>query len=445
VWAAVLPVGAAGLLLGAWWTLCGTNRWVLAFLAAAVLLPPLPLPGGDSGPHPAMAVALIGLAAGLARLPAWRFRLTGLSTPLLFFFWVLAASVPLAALYSGAPIALGTLARVGLAGIALYLFFYLSQGPGRELPPDRLVRWMFWTGVASAAFACLDFYFQWPAPARFAEQFVWLPQGVFRRAQGVFYEASTLGSFCNFLLVLIACLAARPAAERLGLRTLSLAGAAVILLTALMLSFSRAAVVSLGVALAVLAWFERDRLRSAAKAVLALGLAAFAGALVLWVLTPDFLGHYGARLRLSAEYLAEAPNQILSRRLETWQLLWGWIQQNPLETVWGIGYKTLPYTTLLGRPVIADNMYLSALIEVGWLGLAALLMLNGAILVRCWGHAKRGNGVQRLLGLWMFCFWCGQIVQMSSGDILTYWRILPAFFSALAILEREDPVSGPVF
>jgi hypothetical protein len=45
----------------------------------------------------------------------------------------------------------------------------------------------------------------------------------------------------------------------------------------------------------------------------------------------------------------------------------------------------------------------------------------------------------------MFCFWCGQIVQMSSGDILTYWRILPAFFSALAILEREDPVSGPVF
>ena len=48
--------------------------------------------------------------------------------------------------------------------------------------------------LVSGLFACLDFYFQFPAPARFAEQFVWLPGGVYRRAQGLFYEASTLAT-----------------------------------------------------------------------------------------------------------------------------------------------------------------------------------------------------------------------------------------------------------
>ena len=38
----------------------------------------------------------------------------------------------------------------------------------------------------------------------------------------------------------------------------------------------------------------------------------------------------------------------------------------------GIGYKTLPYTEYLGRPIIADNMYLSLLVETGVFGLLAL-------------------------------------------------------------------------
>jgi len=32
---------------------------------------------------------------------------------------------------------------------------------------------------------------------------VYLEEGVFRRAQGLFYEASTLGNFCAFFLVMI--------------------------------------------------------------------------------------------------------------------------------------------------------------------------------------------------------------------------------------------------
>ena len=38
-------------------------------------------------------------------------------------------------------------------------------------------------------------------PAGYGPQFVWLDSGVYRRAQGFFYEASTLGNFCAFFLV----------------------------------------------------------------------------------------------------------------------------------------------------------------------------------------------------------------------------------------------------
>src|SRR3979490_3034866 len=40
------------------------NLWLPMFFAAALLLPPLPIPLGDSGPHVAMAFAGLGLFAG---------------------------------------------------------------------------------------------------------------------------------------------------------------------------------------------------------------------------------------------------------------------------------------------------------------------------------------------------------------------------------------------
>src|SRR6185369_16749650 len=127
-----------------WWTLAGAGRWVPLFLAAALVLPPLPLPGGDSGPHPALLFAALGLWAGLLRLSDWRARAGWLSFALVLFCGVLFMSVPLAALYSGPQIASGSLVRVGLFGISLYVFFYLSYGPGRSLEAERVIRVLFW-------------------------------------------------------------------------------------------------------------------------------------------------------------------------------------------------------------------------------------------------------------------------------------------------------------
>ena len=107
--------------------------------------------------------------------------------------------------------------------------------------------------------------------------------------------------------------------------------------------------------------------------------------------------------------------------------------EHPWQTLFGIGYKTLPYTEYLGRPVIADNMYLSLLVETGVLGLAALVGLNGAILITCWRAMRRGS----FYGKWLFCFWVGEVVQMLTGDILTYWRVLPVYFWVLAQAAKD--------
>src|SRR2546425_1257467 len=63
-----------------WWIFIGpANRWLMTFLCAAILLPPLPIAIGDSGPHPCLLIAALGLIAGLLRLRDWRVPADGLS------------------------------------------------------------------------------------------------------------------------------------------------------------------------------------------------------------------------------------------------------------------------------------------------------------------------------------------------------------------------------
>src|SRR5690242_4788549 len=127
---ALAPLLLAGV---AWWTLAGApDRWLTIFLCAAILLPPLPIALGDSGPHPCLAIAGLGLVAGVIRLPDWRIPTGGLSRSIATLFFVLLLSSSLAAIYSGVPVALGTLARVMLFGISVYIFFYVTCRPSAQ-------------------------------------------------------------------------------------------------------------------------------------------------------------------------------------------------------------------------------------------------------------------------------------------------------------------------
>jgi hypothetical protein len=409
--------------------------WLTLFFASALLLPPLPIALGDSGPHLCLLFAAIGMLLGAMSLTHWRIRLCGLNAAFTALFGVLFASVAMAALHSGAVIAAASFARVALLGISIYIFFYTAYGPALTLNDQRAARRLYLFAALSALFACLDFYYQFPTPAGFEPQFVWLESGVFRRAQGVFYEASTLGNFCAFFLVMIAVAFSRPRADSPVSRKLLLAGGAVFF-GALVLSFSRGSVINLLVAGAVLAWINRRRVPLRRVAGI-LGICALAGAFLLWALLPQIAAMYWLRLTATGQYFFSATEQILSGRVASWRTLLAWTADNPWQLLFGIGYKTLPYTTYLDAPVVADNMYFSLLIETGIAGLACLIWLNTAILRACARAARVADPRRSFFGAWMLCFWSGETVQMLSGDLLTYWRVLPVYFFVLALAIRE--------
>src|ERR1051326_7916568 len=125
---AIAPTTTWRLILGApalvapavFWTIFSERRWIVLLFVCALLLPPLPIPIGDTGPHPALAVAALGLCAGLLRLREWDIRRDALPLAVIALFAILLASVALATSYSGVSIAAASLARVLLFGIAVY-------------------------------------------------------------------------------------------------------------------------------------------------------------------------------------------------------------------------------------------------------------------------------------------------------------------------------------
>jgi O-antigen ligase len=421
-----------------WRILKTPNYWLALFLASALLLPPLPIKLGDSGPHIALLFAAAGLWIGVLRLPEWRFQADALTTSLLILGGIMLSSVGMALLYSGGIIAAGSFARVLLFGISVFIFLYVRHGPGRidSSQGFRWIRLLFWGGMISALFACVDFYFQFPAPAGFEEQFVWLDTGVFRRAQGVFYEASTLGNICAFFLEMCAVALFRPRGDR-PFPPFALALGGVTFAAALVLSYSRGSLVNVAVAGAVLLWFYRDRI-AWRRLMLSVGILGTAGAAILGLAFPLFAQAYWIRLTSIAQFFSESPDMVLSGRVRSWELIGQFLISNPLHALLGVGYKTLPYSDFIGTTSVGDNTYLSLLTETGIAGLLAVIALNVAILAVAYKAARSSDKLRSFCGTCMLCFWAGQAVQMFSADLLTYWRVLPIYFFVLALAARPE-------
>jgi O-antigen ligase len=129
---------------------------------------------------------------------------------------------------------------------------------------------------------------------------------------------------------------------------------------------------------------------------------------------------------------------VLSGRVASWQSLVHFLAANPWHALAGVGYKTLPYSDFIGSTAVGDNTYLTLLAETGIAGLLAVLALNAAILIHAYRAARSGNELRSFCGTWMLCFWSGQVIQMFSADLLTYWRILPVYFFVLALASRRE-------
>jgi O-antigen ligase len=404
--------------------------WLACFFVVALAVPPAPMV--------ATGIVGLGLASGLIRLNQWIFERGFLPGALVVFFGMLAISLAPAMLYSGVEIASQSFARLALAGIALYVFFYTSAGPGRTragsgfegITSNPMLRVIYIAAVASAVFACIDFFYQLPAPQGTGAQFIWLDTGVFRRAQGLFYEASTLGNLCAFFVVMTAVALVR----RIGNRVVLLICGAVFM-AALFFSYSRSSLVSAALAIAALLWMERKQ-PAVKRMAMTAGAALAAMVVTLAWIFPDYMTAFWMRLRGSFAYALAGDGVFLSGRVDSWKVLANFVMEHPWHLIFGLGYKTLPYSDFVGTRVVADNMYLSVLVEAGIGGLAALVALNLAILTAGYRAARSREAERSFYGAWIFCFWIGESVQMLSADVLTFWRVLPVYFWVLAMAVR---------
>jgi O-antigen ligase len=421
------------------WIFYRPSRWLYLFFVCLLALPPLPAAGGgNSGIHVAPLAAAIGVLVGLIRLQSWRNLRGQLPLAFIVFLSVLLMSTGFAALYSGLPIATASLARVLLFSLGVYCFAYtLAASPGELPDPLRFTRFLFFLAAGVVVFACLDFYFQFPAPAGYGAQFVWVGEDVFRRAQGLFYEASTLGNFCAFFLVLIMVCLFHPKSDIPVAKPLLVAAGAVFTV-ALIFSYSRGSLVNLASAGVALIWLRKGGARIVGgRALAALSGVILAAGIAVWFLLPSFSANYWSRIAGSLQWISSSPDSVLSGRVSSWIFLGEFLGRQPWTAVLGVGYKTLPYSDYIGATVVADNTYIQLLVETGIIGLIAFLALHVVILRTGLRAARSARPTGRIFGEWIFCFWVGEAVQMLSGDLITYWRVLPVYFWVLAMAARE--------
>jgi hypothetical protein len=82
-----------------YWVLLRPTRWLVVFFCCLLLLPPLPLPLGNTGVHVAPLFALLGGLASLVWIREWRSWSQPLTPALLIFIFMLLESLAFAAIY----------------------------------------------------------------------------------------------------------------------------------------------------------------------------------------------------------------------------------------------------------------------------------------------------------------------------------------------------------
>jgi len=201
-------------------------------------------------------------------------------------------------------------------------------------------------------------------------------------------------------------------------------------------SFSRSSFLSLAVALCLLLLLERRRVRVGRWVTIA-SLGAGGAVLLSWLFAPALLEVSVMRLWLTVTGLFANPNVWLSGRLTSWGSLVDYMIDNPVKLLVGTGYGTLPYREFVSGPLLGDNMYLSVLVETGVLGLAAMLVLNLAVLRTALLASRNSDWAVSVVGTCVFCFWVGQLFQMLSVDVLTFWRVLPLYMALLGMAAQR--------
>ena len=419
--------------------------FVTIFLLVLELLPPFFFSAfGEAPVYLSTILIPIGLAILILRFPEFSTRLDPVAKGLMLFVAALGISLPFAAWLSSPEVTLASLLRWLLLGQACLIYLLIRHGSSAR--ESSLERWLFTLllvgAVISATYGVFDFVWPIPLPHPAADQFIWLRGAVLRRAQGVFYESSNFGNFCGFFLAAAsAAYLSREGRVIVIPRPILLLTIAVLSL-AVLVAFSRSTwasvLTTLGVFVAISGQVNRRR-----AAVFLLALAS--PILILWIYSPELWDYLvSARVAYLAQILAD-PNLASSGRYATWQRILAILQDQPQYLLFGVGYKTLPYTRLFHDSLITDNGYLSLLLETGIVGLGSFLIFSVSVLKTFLEIARKGAGSLSFMAAFLFAFWCGECVQLLAVDALTYWRNIVLFTALMALTINQAERQGVVF
>ncbi len=416
------------------------------FMVILVVLPPIFVSRfGDTPVYLSVLLLPICLAVVVVRLPDFHLALDPIAGGLGLFLVGTGLSLPFAFWLSGSEVGTQSLFR-WLMLCQTALMYLLIRGGARireSRGERRMVQILLLAAVLTAAYGIIDFVWPVPLPHPAADQFIWLRDAIIRRAQGAFYESSNFANLCGFFLAMSAA-AFLSRKERLfgAPRSLLLVFIAVLGL-AVLVAFSRGAwanVITTLLAFAVVS--GQLRLRRGAGFFVALGIPL----VVLWYYSPELWNYFlDARMGYLGQLFVD-PNLASSGRFETWSRVLSIMAENPQYLLFGVGYKTLPYTRLFHSEIITDNGYLNLLLETGILGLAGFLFFCAAVFRTFYRLARIGRGSSVFWSTLLFSFWCGECVQTLAADAYTYWRNMAVFagFMALAmnLAEREQVVES---
>jgi O-antigen ligase len=414
--------------------------FVFSFLAVLILLPPFFF--RRTGENPVFVSTLlvpVGLALLVVRWQSWSRRLDSIGKGLLMFLVGIGLSLPFAFVLSGDKIGWESLFRwLMLAQMALVYWIIRTSCSAAECA--RIIPWLIVAAVISAAYGIFDFFWPVPIPHPAADQFIWTWSSVIRRAQGVFYESCNFANFCGFFLLMTAGAVLTGRERLLRIRRVYLLLFIVVLALAVLFAFSRSVWGSLLLSLSVLVLVSgRARIGRTLLFAAALGIPL----LVVGLWTPEIWNYLvAARIGSFSQILID-PDSVSSGRLSVWARVVSILFDNPQYLVFGVGYKTLPFTRLFHGEIITDNGYLSLLLETGILGLVGFLAFSRSVLGTFLSLARSAQGAAAFWSALLFSLWCGEIVQMLAADAHTYWRNLIVYTALMACtLNMSESESG---
>jgi O-antigen ligase len=417
---------------------------VAIFLLALILLPPFYF--SDLGETPLYVSTLlvpVAFAAVLIRFPDFKFKFDPVARGLLVFLLGTGLSLPFGWWLSGTEVGNQSFLRWLMLAQTAMIYFLIRCGARRiETRLERaLIPVLIIAAVLTAACGIVDFV--WPIPISHpaADQFIWMQTAIVRRAQGVFYEAGNFANLCAFFLVLAAAAMLSKREREIGIRLPYLVIFTGTLSLAVFVSFTRSAWISVLVATAAFMIITRGvKWRRVALLLVVMGAPV-----MLLPFYSQGLWNYllSARLGNLAQLFVD-PNLASSGRFDAWNTVISIAAAHPHYLLFGVGYKTLPFTRLFHQSIITDNGFLNLLLECGITGLGAFLFFSAAVFRTFLGVAREGGGRSAFLGAALFSFWCGEWAQMAAVDAHTYWRNMVVFVAIMGIvmnqLDREKRV-----